>query len=95
MYKLCWCLWIGGTAIVAANWLDIVGPSVGWIGWGVALAGTLLSFGAQQAPRQQAPKASAEFAVEEPADAFYRPNDINHWDPLRRTAVRVPVENMP
>ena len=42
-YKFSWVLWIGGSALVAASWADLVTPQVGWIGFGVAGAGTLLS----------------------------------------------------
>jgi hypothetical protein len=48
MYRFCWALWIGGTILIVASWTDVVTPTIGWIGFGVALAGTLLSFGAQQ-----------------------------------------------
>ncbi len=58
MYRFCWVLWIGGTAVIVASWLNIVTPAVGWVGFGVALAGTLLSFGAQQRPQQPPVKPS-------------------------------------
>jgi hypothetical protein len=58
MYRFCWVLWIGGTAVIVASWLSIVTPAVGWVGFGVALAGTLLSFGAQQRPQQPTAKPS-------------------------------------
>jgi len=53
MYRFCWVLWIGGTAVIVASWLNIVTPAVGWVGFGIALAGTLLSLTGQQ--RQQPP----------------------------------------
>jgi hypothetical protein len=43
MYKFCWLLWIGGTILIIASWGEIVTPAIGWIGFGVALTGTLLS----------------------------------------------------
>jgi hypothetical protein len=52
MYKLCWAMWIGGTILIVASWADVVSPTVGWIGFGAALVGTLLSFLAQQRPQQ-------------------------------------------
>ena len=52
LYKFCWVLWIGGTILIVASWGDIVTPTVGWIGFGVALAGTLFSIVAQQSPRK-------------------------------------------
>jgi hypothetical protein len=59
MYKFCWVLWICGTVVIVASWLDIVTPTVGWVGFGIALAGTLLSFGAHQ-QRQQPPAKRSE-----------------------------------
>ncbi len=52
MYKFCWAMWLGGTLLIVASWANVVTPPVGWVGFAVALAGTLLSFGAQR-PRQQ------------------------------------------
>jgi hypothetical protein len=56
LYKFCWVFWIAGTAIIVASWLDIVTPTVGWLGFGIALAGTLLSLGAQQKRQQPSGK---------------------------------------
>jgi hypothetical protein len=58
MYKFCWAMWIGGTILIIASWVDIVSPTVGWIGFGVALLGTLLSFGIQQRQQQTQPPPS-------------------------------------
>jgi hypothetical protein len=57
MYKFCWGMWIGGTILIVASWVDIVSPTVGWVGFGVALLGTLLSFVAQQRRQQIQPRA--------------------------------------
>jgi hypothetical protein len=43
MRKVCWLLWIAGTAVIVASWLDVVTPAVGWIGFAAALAGSMLS----------------------------------------------------
>ena len=48
MYKFCWAMWIGGTILIIASWSDVVTPAIGWFGFGLALAGTLLSFGSRQ-----------------------------------------------
>ncbi len=56
MYKFCWAMWLVGTILIVASWADVVTPTIGWVGFGVALAGTLLSFGAQQRPQQPHPK---------------------------------------
>lgn len=44
LYKIAWAFWIAGTIVIALSWVHAVAPQVGWIGWGVALFGTLLSF---------------------------------------------------
>ncbi len=42
-HRFSWLLWLGGTALIVASWTDAVTPQVGWMGFGIALAGTLLS----------------------------------------------------
>jgi hypothetical protein len=42
-YKFSMVLWVGGTVLILASWADAVTPQVGWIGFGIAGAGTLLS----------------------------------------------------
>lgn len=44
LYRFSWLLWIAGTAVIVLSWTQAITPQVGWIGWGVALAGTVLSF---------------------------------------------------
>ncbi len=44
LYKLSWVLWIPGTIAIMASWFNLVPARIGWIGFWVALAGTLLSF---------------------------------------------------
>jgi hypothetical protein len=56
LYKFCWAIWIGGTILIVASWADIVSPTIGWVGFGVALLGTLLSFGAQKRPHRLRPE---------------------------------------
>ena len=41
--RISWILWIGGTIVIVLSWTHAVTPQIGWIGWGVALAGTVLS----------------------------------------------------
>ena len=47
LYKLSWAMWIVGTLLIVGSWINVVPNSIGWVGFGVALAGTLLSFVAQ------------------------------------------------
>ncbi len=42
-YKFSMFLWGGGTVLIVASWVDVVTPQIGWIGFGIAGAGTLLS----------------------------------------------------
>jgi hypothetical protein len=84
MYKFCWVMWIGGTALIAASWGDVVSPTIGWVGFGIALAGTLLSFVAQQHPQQslrepleagpedQTPSAEQSATADRPRDTRFR-----------------------
>jgi hypothetical protein len=41
--QIWWALWIVGTAIIVASWANVVTPTVGWVGFGIALVGTVLS----------------------------------------------------
>ena len=44
LYKIAWLFWIAGSIVIGLSWVNVVTPRVGWIGWGVALFGTVLSF---------------------------------------------------
>jgi hypothetical protein len=48
--QVCWALWVVGTAIIVASWTQVVTPTVGWVGFAIALAGTGLSMLAQWSP---------------------------------------------
>jgi hypothetical protein len=43
--QLSWWLWAGGTALIVLSWLDIVSTTVGYYGFGMGLAGSILSWG--------------------------------------------------
>jgi hypothetical protein len=58
MYKFCWAMWIGGTILIVASWVNVVSITVGWVGFGIALAGTLISRVAHHRLQQTALKAS-------------------------------------
>jgi hypothetical protein len=47
LYKVSWALWIAGTILIVGSWINVVPNPIGWIGFGVALAGTLLSMASQ------------------------------------------------
>lgn len=37
-------LWVAGTALVILSWLNVVSRQTGWVGFGIAIAGTVLSW---------------------------------------------------
>jgi hypothetical protein len=55
-YKFSLVLWVGGTALIVASWVNIVTPKVGWIGFGIAAAGTLLSWVSNRATSTLPPR---------------------------------------
>lgn len=42
--KLSWALWLVGTAIIVLSWFQSISPTLGWVGFGLALLGSLLSW---------------------------------------------------
>jgi hypothetical protein len=51
LYKAAWILWIAGTVVIIFSWIDVVTPTIGWIGFSATLVGVLLSFGSHLAYR--------------------------------------------
>jgi hypothetical protein len=47
-YIFCLAMWIGGTILIVASWVHLVPPTIGWVGFGVAFVGTIVSSGIQQ-----------------------------------------------
>jgi len=43
LYRLCLALWIPGTIVILLSWSHTVSAEIGWIGFGVAGAGWVLS----------------------------------------------------
>ena len=41
--QLAWVLWIAGTVLIVGSWTRAISPTVGWIGFGIAALGSLLS----------------------------------------------------
>jgi hypothetical protein len=44
LYRFAWLLWILGTVLIVLSWTNTVPVTVGWIGFGIACVGVLLSF---------------------------------------------------
>ena len=57
--RMSWGLWISGTILIILSWTGTVSPTVGWVGFGMALVGSLISWipGRRpvEAPRRGAP----------------------------------------
>jgi hypothetical protein len=47
-----WLLWIVGSALVAASWLRLVNPRIGWLGLATAMVGVLASWPPEDSPRR-------------------------------------------
>jgi hypothetical protein len=43
LWRLCMALWIVGTVIVVLSWIDVVSPTIGWVGFAIGGIGTLIS----------------------------------------------------
>lgn len=43
-YRLCRPAWYIGSAIIVLSWLDVVTPTIGWTGFAIACAASLLSY---------------------------------------------------
>lgn len=41
--RVTWLTWWAGTALIVLSWLSVVGNNVGWLGFGVACASSLVS----------------------------------------------------
>ena len=41
--KLGWLIWIIGTIIIVLSWTDTVSGTVGWVGFGIAVVGIVIS----------------------------------------------------
>lgn len=67
--QISWLLWIGGTVMVALSWTGSVSGRTGWIGFGIALAGTILSLFRGRSRRccapQRAPAGAATAALDD------------------------------
>ena len=43
-YHLYWPAWIGGTILIVCSWANLVSPTIGWVGFGVACAAAVGSY---------------------------------------------------
>jgi hypothetical protein len=57
--KIAWYLWAVGTVLIALSWFGVVSNAVGWCGFVIGMAGSVLSWGVrppQNAARPETPK---------------------------------------
>jgi len=47
-HNFAWSLWLVGTVLIVGSWFDVVPIRVGWIGFAIAMAGSLISRGGRQ-----------------------------------------------
>jgi hypothetical protein len=52
--KVAWWLWVVSTALIALTWFGVVSMTVGWVGFGMGLFASFLSWGIRP-PRSPAP----------------------------------------
>ena len=84
IHKIPNALWISGTVLIVLSWVNVVPNKVGWIGWGVALFGTLLSFaGKRPAGPAPAPAPSVAAQLDELSRLRDR-GDVTEEEFLRR-----------
>ncbi|MEO7325140.1 MAG: hypothetical protein ABIW82_09965 [Dokdonella sp.] len=43
--QVAWWLWATGTVLVVLSWINVVSHVIGWCGFAIGLAGTVLSWG--------------------------------------------------
>jgi hypothetical protein len=57
--QIAWWLWAVGTILIALSWFRVVPTSVGWLGFGIGMVGSILSWG-MRPPRQSPAKPAGE-----------------------------------
>lgn len=62
--QICWVLWLAGTALIVMNWVGVVSPTVGWIGFGISGLAALVTYLPQRQDRTAYPLTQEGFPVE-------------------------------
>ena len=57
-HQTAWWLWAVGTALIVLSWVNVVTATIGWCGFGIGLAGSVLGWGMM--PPQSATTAPTE-----------------------------------
>lgn len=88
LHKIPQGLWIAGTAVIVLSWMHVVPNKVGWIGFGIAMLGTLLGYCRKSPPAAApTPAAPASPSVAAQLDELSRlrdRGDVTEEDFLRR-----------
>lgn len=61
-HQVAWWLWAAGTVLIVLSWIDVVAPELGWLGFAVGLAGSVLGWGIRPptAPAKQGDPRSSD-----------------------------------
>jgi hypothetical protein len=43
--QIAWWLWAVGTVLIALSWFDIVPTTIGWLGFGIGMFGSVIGWG--------------------------------------------------
>jgi len=43
--KLAWWLWAVGSVLIALSWFDVVSNTIGWCGFAIGMAGSMIGWG--------------------------------------------------
>jgi hypothetical protein len=52
--QIAWWLWAAGSILIALSWFNVVSTSIGWLGFGIGMFGSVLSWGLRP-PGRSAP----------------------------------------
>jgi hypothetical protein len=44
LYRIYWFAWLAGTGLILLSWVDVVSPTIGWVGFGIACGAAFLSY---------------------------------------------------
>jgi hypothetical protein len=43
--QIAWCFWAVGTVLIALSWFQVVSTAIGWCGFGIGMAGSIMGWG--------------------------------------------------
>ena len=54
--QIAWWMWAAGTILIVLSWFDVVSNSVGWFGFLIGLAGSVISWGLRPPAAERPPE---------------------------------------